>query len=162
MNIFVTSPSPVESALALDDLRLNKMILESAQMLCTALWWHGARYDWLYRPTHTGHPCSVWTRETRSNFEWLVDHALSMCTIYSSYSGRVHKCERIIQNCFKFRDKIPKGSQTAFANASMFKDDSRSLYDNYRRTMVVKWANDTIKLKWSRRKKPDWIKEFSE
>src|SRR4029077_5191734 len=37
MNIFATSPDPIRSAQALDDFRLNKMIVESCQILSAAL-----------------------------------------------------------------------------------------------------------------------------
>jgi hypothetical protein len=37
MNIFALSECPEQSALWLDDIRKNKMILESAQMLSTAI-----------------------------------------------------------------------------------------------------------------------------
>lgn len=43
MNIFATDPCPIKSAQFLDDKRVIKMILESAQMLCTAL--HQLGYD---------------------------------------------------------------------------------------------------------------------
>ena len=37
MNIFATSPSPDTSALWLDDVRKNKMILETAQLLSASV-----------------------------------------------------------------------------------------------------------------------------
>ena len=160
MNIFVTDESPVQSALWLDDVRLVKMILESAQLLCSSLWWYSYRGVWLYRPTHMSHPCAIWTRKTRGNYEWLVDHALAMCAIYSTYSGKTHACERIIQNCNKFKDIIPRGKLTEFANATPYKlplgEDDRSLCQRYRDYMCSKWNDDVIKLKWSKRPVPYW------
>ena len=84
MNIFATSESEVESALALDDKRIVKMILESGQMLSSALHRHGVNHPKLYRPSYQKHPCTMWAGNTRSNFIWLIDHSLAMCTIYES------------------------------------------------------------------------------
>lgn len=42
MNIFATDVSPVACAKALDDKRVVKMVLETAQMLSTAMHMHNA------------------------------------------------------------------------------------------------------------------------
>lgn len=36
------------------------------------------RPDHWPRPTHAGHPCTVWVREGRGNAEWLLAHAEAM------------------------------------------------------------------------------------
>ena len=64
MNIFVPYPDSMKCAEALDDLRLNKMILETAQLLSTAARFHGYVGN-VYGSTHINHPCSVWARQTR-------------------------------------------------------------------------------------------------
>jgi hypothetical protein len=57
MNIFVTSICPIESVQALDNKRLIKMILESAQILSTAIWLNSKQsHSELYRATHIKHP----------------------------------------------------------------------------------------------------------
>ena len=58
MNLFVTSLSPTLSAQSLCDIRLRKMILETAQLLCTELRRRGADYM-PYRPTHPMHPVTL-------------------------------------------------------------------------------------------------------
>ena len=67
MNIFVISQNPDECAQALDDLRLNKMILETAQLLSTAIRFHGYTGNLAYKATHINHPCSIWARTSRGN-----------------------------------------------------------------------------------------------
>lgn len=78
MNIFVTSTDPVKSARYLDDQRLIKMISESTQLLSTACFYIGTWQEGMPRKTHDNHPCNVWTRERRDNFDWLYDHALAL------------------------------------------------------------------------------------
>ncbi len=84
MNIFALSECPEQSALWLDDIRKNKMILESAQMLSTAI----RRLDPdttlpVYKLAYINHPCSKWARATRGNFMWLIKH-MSACPLYPS------------------------------------------------------------------------------
>ena len=86
MNIFMLErkiggmPDPVGSAKALDDKRINKMALESAQILCTIIAdrdpdFH-AHHE-LYKPTHANHPSTVWAGESHTNFVWLLTHAFA-------------------------------------------------------------------------------------
>jgi len=59
MNIFVTSNCPKLSAQALDNKRVVKMVLETAQLLSTAIFINSTiTYDNLYKPTHVKHPCT--------------------------------------------------------------------------------------------------------
>lgn len=101
MNIFATSPDPVESAMALDDRRLVKMILETAQLLSSAVL-HKRAIKGLYKPTHKNHPCGIWARKSRQNFEWLVAHGLAMSEIYAQAFGRSHKSSDIIRRAARF------------------------------------------------------------
>jgi len=66
MNIFVVSPDTMECAKALDDLRLNKMIIETAQLLSTAMRVQGYTGNDIYKSTHVNHPCAVWARRRTS------------------------------------------------------------------------------------------------
>lgn len=62
MNIFVTDQCPIISAQALDNKRVIKIVMETAQLLSTAIFMNSSvRYDHLYKPTHQKHPCTIWT-----------------------------------------------------------------------------------------------------
>ena len=58
------------------------MIIEGAQMLCTALRVWGAKLgvdgEPLYHATHANHPCNVWARETSGNWYWLYWHTRAL------------------------------------------------------------------------------------
>jgi len=78
MNIFALHNCPIESAKIQHDKHVVKMILESAQMLCSVF--DNEKYnDIPYKRTHYNHPCTVWTRTDLNNFYWLVNHALALC-----------------------------------------------------------------------------------
>ena len=51
------------------DKHVVKMILESAQMLCTVL--HQNGQDAPYKSTHEKHPCVIWAGESLDNWIWL-------------------------------------------------------------------------------------------
>lgn len=155
MNIFATSISPVESALALDDKRLNKMILESAQMLSTALRRHGVGNGPHYRSAYQNHPCTLWTGNTRKNYLWLCDHALAMCAIYSATRKRTHSCERVIQFCYRMSDKIKSGELKDFTDCTKINLDL-PITQKYKVCLKLKWDNDIQTPTWKNRKVPDW------
>lgn len=101
MNIFAVDYSPTEAARALCDRHINKMILESAQMLSSALPEHLAPY----RRTHYKHRCSVWARQSADNYLWLVEHALALSEekLFRWPNRPPHKSVEVVEFC---RDKM--------------------------------------------------------
>ena len=69
MNIFVLDLEPAIAASYHTDRHVVKMILESAQMLCTAV--NSTGIEAPYKSTHVNHPCNVWLRESQQNWLWL-------------------------------------------------------------------------------------------
>jgi hypothetical protein len=155
MNIFVTNPNPKVCAEALDDLRLNKMILETAQLLSTAIRFHGHIGDLAYKSTHVNHPCSMWARETVSNYAWLLGHFYALCQERFERTGKTHKSERLALTFEHSRHLLPSGSLTPFVNCTPYKDDG--VFDAYKLTLVDKWKNDKRPPKWTNTTKPSWI-----
>ena len=107
MNIFYLSECPVESAQSQCDKHVVKMILESAQMLCTA---HHAcptdaqRPEKFYKQAHLNHPSTIWVRTTTENYEWMVIHALALCEEYTHRYGKIHASQALIEWC---ADNVP-------------------------------------------------------
>lgn len=175
MNIFVTNTCPVKSAQYLDNKRVVKMILESVQMLCTAL----AEYDMLdsyeystikskrvkkiyylglnrmYTPTHKNHPCNVWVRQSSSNWQWLFDHGMALCNEYTRRYGKIHKSESILHIIKEFSSKLPQGPLTAFANCAAHNGlglDFKSIQpttEAYKQYLTKRWETDKLKPVWS-------------
>ena len=69
MNIFVLDLSPITAAQYQADVHVVKMVLESAQLLCSPF---DSSYPALYKRTHYNHPCAVWTRTSVQNYSWLA------------------------------------------------------------------------------------------
>ena len=100
MNIFILDENIEKCAQYHCDKHIIKMILESAQLLCTAHWinkyagfiprkleskeWEKVREqktndprDFPYLPTMHNHPCSIWVRSSLDNYEWLIDSQMN-------------------------------------------------------------------------------------
>ena len=157
MNIFVTDNSPIVSAVNLDDKRLIKMVLESAQMLSTAMHVVGAPNP-PYKKTHVNHPCSVWARTTRANYRWLMDHFNELCIEYWRRYGKIHKCFNHINTFITAESFMPTGDLMSFANCSRFKDIET--IQAYKLTMIAKWTEDENKkrkARWTKNMPPNWF-----
>ena len=81
MNIFILDSDPELAAQQQCDKHCVKMILESNQLLCTAFWMQDIEAP--YKKTHYNHPSSVWARESRGNFDWLLKHTAALFCEYT-------------------------------------------------------------------------------
>ena len=90
MNIFVLDRRPGVAAVYHNDSHVVKMILESAQLLCGVHHMTGGTAP--YRLTHKNHPCSIWARQSLSNYRWLsrLFYALHEEWIYRRGCEGVH------------------------------------------------------------------------
>lgn len=160
MNIFATDEDPRISAMNLDDKRVIKMILESAQMLCTALHEHGASHLAQYKPTHKNHPSNIWVRENQSNYGWLLLHFAALAGEYTYRTGKHHKSFSLFPELFEGVSYLPKGELTPIPNCAARADMGISykhvddIYEAYRLYLTDRWANDKIKPKWTNRTRP--------
>ena len=156
MNIFILDKNKRKSAQYHVDKHIVKMPLETAQLLCTARHYFNESPDSIpYRNTHTNHPCSVWVRQTRSNYIWLCLMGIELCAEYTYRYNKRHKCQDVINDCI---DNIPSGMQsgniTTFVQAmdDQYKTDDPVLsyrnYYNQAKSHLHSWKN---------RPTPKWI-----
>ena len=151
MNIFVLDTDPVKAAKAHCDKHVVKMILETAQMLCTAF------EDAPYKKSHFNHPCSKWARASRSNYLWLITLGKALHDEYQYRYGanKTHKSFAVIEWCHQQIDsiKFPKIEMTPFAQAmpdDYKTEDPVAAYRTY-------YINDKKEiLDYTRRKAPSW------
>ena len=165
MNIFATDIDPVISAKALDTKRVIKMVLESAQMLCTALHLNGASHLAQYKKTHANHPSNVWVRETRSNYEWLLTHFKALCDEYTLRCNKVHATSHLYNNLVLGSQYIPVGPLTPIANCAARKDlgidckHIENVHLAYKLYLIQRWKLDTRSPKWGNTM-PDWYVSY--
>jgi hypothetical protein len=80
MNIFVIDKDPFVAAQYMCDKHISKMLIESAQLMCSAFDEGVAPY----KRTHYNHPCAIWTRSSLGNFTWLFNHAWGLNLEYQA------------------------------------------------------------------------------
>lgn len=164
MNIFVVEEDPVESAKALCDKHVVKMILESAQMLSTAhrildgkkiitteknrkktsyVLESTKRNDLLYRASHINHPCTIWCRESGANYNWLHKHLVALCEEYTARYHKIHKTQQI--GLVDFLSQAPSNMKkielTPFAQAMPEQYKSTNAVVAYRKYYINEKAN---------------------
>ena len=152
MNIFVVHQDPKTSAQQLCDKHVVKMILESAQMLCSAY----PNGDAPYKRAFYNHPCTIWARESQENYEWLLDHAYAMCQEYTRRYGKVHKSINAIEWCGKNQAKLelPKKGLTKFAQAMPEEYKNKCSITAYRSYYNGEKAGFAT---WKKRETPKWF-----
>lgn len=100
MNIFVLDYDPTLAASYHCDKHVVKMVLEYAQLLCTARILSGRWESAPYKPTHTKHPCTLWVAESDVNYDWLWRLAKDLAAEYTRRYGKRHGSEDVLDQLF--------------------------------------------------------------
>jgi hypothetical protein len=176
MNIFVTNDDPIQAAHELCDKHVrSKMQIEGAIMLA-----HAFPQELLDHPstprTSTGkprrrgkgyfkHQCSIWARETKDNFMWLVDHTLEMFPerMFRWPNSNEHFTKTFIQWC---KDNVhntitTQKGLTEYAVAISPDCDCRKLNKNFDELPVIEQyrqyiIHDKPFASWTKRVTPGW------
>ena len=152
MNIFILNEDPEIAVQELCDKHVVKMILETAQMLCSAF----PQGEAPYKRTHYNHPCSVWTRKSLDNYNWLITHGLEMCYEYTRRYGKVHKSQTVIKWCELNKNSLEFSTKglTTFAQAMPDEYKHKSAVEAYRRYYRADKKSFAV---WNHSKKPTWF-----
>ena len=106
MNIFYLHKDPRKAAEYQYNKHVVKMILESAQMLCTAHHHYGNGDNVPYKKAHYNHPSTIWVRQNSENYAWLYRHMLALGEEYTKRYGKTHLT---ITKCKEPLSKAPSG-----------------------------------------------------
>jgi hypothetical protein len=157
MQIFASSSSPKECAIVLDDLRLNKMTLESSQMLSAALFINNISKEILpCKPGWSHHPLSKWAAFCSENYIWLFEHFIQLCKEFEYRRNKKHVYNSHIQFYVEKHHFISLGKQTQFLNCTIFKDRTDNIHDIYKDYLNWKWNNGKRIPRWTKRRAPEW------
>lgn len=181
MNMFYLHPDPIIAARMQCDKHVNKMIIESGQMLSTShrmldgdievrpsksgkrmvKYWKldGNKENILYKAVHMHHPCTEWTMESLENYDWHYRHFIALCDEYTYRYGKVHKTDTVLRDILKTPPKnLTKILRTPIRLAMksnpecMFPEDPVKSYRMYYKTKVNKF-----KMVWTKRPKPEFM-----
>ena len=154
MNIFVLDNDHKKCAEYHCDKHTVKMILEYAQILST-----NVRIvndcEVGYKITHRNHPCTVWARQSLSNWLWLKKLSFHLNEEYKYRYGHVrnHKSYDVIESLPA--PNIPDMGLTPFAQAMPDYCKSDDAVDAYRRYYILE-KKDIVN--WKKRNLPNWYK----
>ena len=160
MNMFPLAKLPSgridwkKSAFYHDDLRVNKMTLESTQLLCTALnVLHGSQIT-PYKSCHINHPCSKWARYSSMNWADLYYFASHLSFEYTRRFGRTHACQYKLDHLPYLMDKVEfpnfDSSELPLCMPEEFKTDD--VVESYR----LYWCSKP-NMRYVRQKAPNWF-----
>tara|TARA_R110002050_G_scaffold77860_1_gene166172 strand:+ start:596 stop:1090 length:495 start_codon:yes stop_codon:yes gene_type:complete len=106
MNIFYLHHNPVEAAKLQYNKHVVKMILESAQMLCTAHHHYAeTNYPMVevpYKKAHYNHPSTIWARENHHQYQWLYWHMIALGNEYKKRYNKEHLSITKCKECLSF------------------------------------------------------------
>lgn len=130
------------------------MVTEYAQLLSSVHHMTGTHNSACYKLTHKNHPCAVWVRSSRENYEFLLELAKKLGKEYSKRYGRTHKSSLVIDN-------LP----TPSLPSKMFYDPPKVVSDDLKDDpdVVNAYRNFYMKDKrhfcfWKYTRKPGWFK----
>jgi hypothetical protein len=154
MNIFFLDYDVKKCAEYHNNRHCVKMILEHAQILCSVHWMNDNPAP--YRLTHKNHPCSIWARESLSNYLYLCELTLELCREYTYRYGKSHKTQQVLNWCVDNKPNIQDIGLTtpALAMPDQYKtscpvESYRNYYIN-EKNHIAEWKNRDI---------PYWFEE---
>lgn len=152
MNIFLLSWDVKKCAEYHCDKHVVKMILESAQLLCSPHWVLGGEAP--YKLAHKNHPCSIWVRNSLSNYKYLCSLGLALCDEYTYRYGKRHKSQDIIEWCMGNLPNIEDKGVTAPALAMPDQYKEKDPINSYRNYYI---GDKSSFAHWKNRKIPEWF-----
>lgn len=154
MNIFVLHTDAKLAAEMMCDKHVPKMVLETAQLLCS-IYPNGKAP---YRRTHYNHPCAKWARQYSENYWWLLQHGHHLAMEYERRYHKMHKSYKVISWCIdhwhqlELSRKAPKDIEFVQCMPEQYKipNDPVQAYRNYYIGEKARFA------KWKYTDPPDW------
>ena len=181
MNIFYLDKDPVKAAEYSCDKHVVKMILESAQMLCTAhrvqdgqmvigksatgrkrtTYKHpNSNMDAvLYGAGWLKHPSCIWVMDSAYNYMWLYKHMMALGDEYTKRYGKKHLTITKLEDVLKHPPKNAKLNVKGYDATPAMPDECKipgDVVGSYRKYYIMKKARFAT---WKNRVPPKWFAE---
>ena len=161
MNIFAIESDDhgnvdwINSAQSQDNYRVVKMILESCQILSTALNEQGVQAP--YRSFNPKHPSCLWAAESSANFEALIEHCYALLDEYGKRFNKDHKCAKVLEKIVDLYDpsRFPTSDPTPLRVAMPDSFKSDDIVESYRKYYASK-----PRMRYPEDKVPDWFVKY--
>jgi len=171
MNIFFTDSDLAKCARDHDDKRLNKMIIETAQIASTALWINNCdlaetlySQHKIYLPSHENHPITKWCSSHVENFFHTISFLVELLFEYTLRFSKTHGTYRIFDSLCD--DNVlwsinTTGNSSRQPNCTTHHKHIKDIHEAYRQELVLKWSKlDKHTPKWTNRNVPDFYQEY--
>jgi hypothetical protein len=154
MNIFFLDYDTKKCAESHIDKHVVKMILEYAQLMSTA---HrvldGSENETLYKSTHMNHPCGIWIREDKANYDYVYSLFLDLCDEYRVRYGKTHLTETKLKDLLLEAPRnMPDNGMTWPAQAMPEEYRSEDPVDAYR----AYYKGSKAEIATWKTKQPEW------
>jgi hypothetical protein len=157
MNIFFLDADVKKCAEYHCDKHVVKMILETAQLLCSAHHITNQVTDQVpYKLSHKNHPCSIWVRTSLSNYLYLCELGLELCKEYTYRYEKRHKSQDVIEWCVTNKVNICDKGLTEPPKAMPDEFKVKDVVESYRNYYMG--AKKTFAT-WKKREVPIWYLE---
>lgn len=164
MNIFWLSNDPSEIPQWMVDKHAanGKMALEAAQLMANCYTLQELASIDCPRTlsgsprvhTHVSNPCSLWTKASISNFEWLLEHANAILLERKHRVGKDHAIRPFLEWVASNKPSLPNIGLTSPAlnvTDKTYSSDPVEVYRHYYRVEKVNLH------KWTNRPRPSWL-----
>lgn len=99
LNIFFLDRDPEKAAKYHADKHVVKMAIEYSQILSTAIHMtNSTTNDYVYKPTHTFHPCTIWATQSLRHWKWLWLLGHHVGNEFTRRYNKIHKSTRVLRN----------------------------------------------------------------
>jgi hypothetical protein len=106
MNIFVLNQDAFKIPRHYAMVHVNKMLVETCQLLCSV-------YEVApYKRTHYKHPCAIWTRTSKQNFDWLEGLGNALSLEYTKRTGKHHASDMVLDWIANNEPELPDNELT--------------------------------------------------
>lgn len=170
MNLYTISDNPSICIGALDDFLLNRTIIESAQLLSTAIQENDAikvKPEGIYKSFNANETHNVWIRESKYNYKWVFMYLLEALRQFKLRTGKPHKAWDVARNLSEYEMYFPDVPMTPFPRK--FKKDlpeynelmnMKDTFEAYKKYLKLRW-NENVKdgrpPHWTRTAPPEFL-----
>lgn len=163
MNIFILHRSPRVCAQYHCDKHVLKMIIETAQILYSAIWLTTPEQipEHAYKLTHKNHPCSVWIRKSLQNYIWTCHLGIWLCREYTFRYGKVHKTQFHIEWLLNNPPALSSIGMTEFYQAMPDEYKDSDPITAYKTFYIESKLKQRSIVRYTKRRIPDFLKMYT-
>lgn len=159
MNIFVLDKDPKIAAMLHIDKHVRKQIVESAQMLSTAVRANNPGEHPIYKTAYPKHPCTLACTNSRYIYGWTLSLMEALSEEFEYRFGKSHKSAELIPYLKDMVSTIPSvAREFAQAMPDEYKDKCPvKAYRAYYRAHKMRDKNNKPMDFWTNRERPEWL-----